>query len=132
MSADGLTAIRETRTARIGLDDGVVIVRIRDGMAQTLADATDNLSAAVAATGEVRRPLLIDIRTALPLEAEVRHHYSGRKLVDAFAALALLVEATPLGRMIGNVYLRIARPGIPTQLFVDEPGALAWLAGHRS
>ena len=67
-----------------------------------------------------RRPLLIDIRTAQPLEADARHHYSGQTLVERFSALALLVEASPFGRMLGNVYLRIARPGIPTQLFSDE------------
>jgi hypothetical protein len=78
-------------------------------------------------TGGARRPLLIDIRRALPVEAEARHHYSGQKLAEAFSALALLVEASPFGRMMGNVYLRIARPGIPTRLFADEGEALAWL-----
>ncbi len=33
--------------------------------------------------------------------------------------------------MVGNVYLRIARPGIPTQLFDDESRAAEWLIGHR-
>ena len=63
-----------------------------------------------------------DVRTAQPLDAEARHHYSGQTLVDGFQALALLVDSSPFGRMMGNLYLRIARPGIPTQLFMnDEP-----------
>ena len=78
-----------------------------------------------------RRPLLIDIRTAQPLDADARHHYSGQTLVERFSALALLVEASPFGRMLGNVYLRVARPGIPTQLFSDEARAVNWLNGHR-
>lgn len=130
MTAIGAT-MRESRTARIGLDDGIVIVRIRDGAEQSLSDAQENLAMAIAETAGRRRPLLIDIRTARPLEAEVRHHYSGRPLVDGFRALALLVEGTPLGRMIGNVYLRIARPGIPTRLFHDETEARSWLGVHR-
>ena len=32
---------------------------------------------------------------------------------------------------MGNVYLRIARPGIPTQLFTDERRALEWLIKQR-
>jgi hypothetical protein len=32
---------------------------------------------------------------------------------------------------MGNVYLRVARPGIPTQLFSDEARALEWLTEHR-
>ncbi|MGZ3442224.1 MAG: DUF7793 family protein [Polyangia bacterium] len=29
--------------------------------------------------------------------------------------------------MMGNIYLRVARPGVPTRLFPDEASALAWL-----
>lgn len=123
----------ETKTAQIALDDqGVLIVRIRDGAHQSLADAKENLALAVSETQGRRRPLLIDIRKAQPLEADARHHYSGQTLVERFSALALLIEGSPFGRMMGNVYLRIARPGIPTQLFSDEVRALEWLTAHRS
>ena len=122
----------DTRTARIGLNQsGLVVVRIRNGAHQTLADARENLASAVSATADQRRPLLIDIRGARPLDADVRHHYSGQTLVDSFSALAMLVEASPLGRMMGNVYLRIARPGIPTQLFGEEARAIEWLNRYR-
>jgi hypothetical protein len=124
--------MRETPTARIGLsDDGLLLVRIRDGAYQALTDAKENLSAAVAETLGTRRPLLIDIRTAQPLDADARHHYSGQMLVEHFSALALLIDGRPLGRMMGNVYLRVARPGIPTQLFADEERARQWLSGYR-
>ena len=123
----------ETKTARIDLNDhGLLIVRINDGAYQTLDDARENLSVAVAQTNGRRRPLLIDIRRAQPLDADARHHYSGQTLVERFSALALLVEASPFGRMMGNVYLRVARPGIPTQLFSDETLATEWLIDHRS
>ena len=119
-------------TARIELcPEGLVIVRINDGVQQSLANAEENLAMAVAQTGGSRRPLLIDIRTAQPLDADARHHYSGQALVERFSALALLVEASPFGRMLGNVYLRVARPGIATRLFADECLALDWLKGHR-
>ena len=123
----------ETKTARIALNDqGLLIVRIKDGAHQSLADAKENLALAVSETRGERRPLLIDIRKAQPLEADARHHYSGQTLVERFSALALLIEGSPFGRMMGNVYLRIARPGIPTQLFSDEVRALEWLTAHRS
>ena len=101
-----------TTTARINLNaQGLLIVRINDGAHQTLDDARENLAAAVSETGGKRRPLLIDIRTAKPLDADARHHYSGQTLVEGFSALAL-------------------RPGIPTQLFSDETQATRWLNGH--
>jgi hypothetical protein len=122
----------ETNTARIELrDNELLIVRIKDGACQSLSDARENLATAIAEGQRRRRPLLVDIRRAQPLEAEVRHFYSGQMLIDGFSALALLVDATPFGRMMGNVYLRIARPGIPTQLFCDEARAIEWLSGYQ-
>ena len=57
---------------------------------------------------------------------EVRRVYMGENLI-AFAAMAMLVRGTPLGRTMGNVYLKIARPAIPTKLFAQESKALEWL-----
>jgi hypothetical protein len=132
MRGQGFAFMPETSTARIGLSEsGLLIVRIRNGAYQTLADARENLGLAVSEAAGRRRPLLIDIRGAQPLDADVRHHYSGQKLAENFAALALLVESSPLGRMMGNVYLRVARPGIPTQLFAHESRATEWLNGYR-
>jgi hypothetical protein len=121
----------DTATARITLDDGMLLVRIRDGANQRPSDARENLSVALSATQGVRRPLLIDITKSQPLDADTRHVYSGQPLVEGFTALALLIEGTPLGRMMGNVYLRVARPGIPTQLFTSEASAIDWLRGHQ-
>ena len=123
--------MRETATARIELgENGVLIVRIRKGATQKVSDARENLEAALAETKGRRRPLLVDITGSPPLDAETRHLYSGQTLVAGFTALALLIEASPLGRMMGNVYFRVARPGIPTHLFTDEAGAVQWLTGH--
>src|SRR5262245_41569563 len=122
--------MRETATAQIALgEDGIVTTRIRNGARQSLDDARANLAGSIAATLGTRRPLLVDISRCQPLEPEVRHYYTGKLLVDSFSALALLIEATPFGRMMGNVYLRVARPGIPTRLFADEADALSWLRG---
>jgi len=125
--------MRETATASIALGaEGIVSVRIRTGAAQSLADARENLGTALLEGGGVRRPLLVDIRVSKPLDAEARHYYSGQVLVDGFSALGLLVDASPLGRMMGNAYFRVARPGIPARLFTDEGQAMKWLKDHVS
>jgi hypothetical protein len=116
----------ETRTARIEVLEGrIVVARIRD-LVQTIDDARANLDACARLAAPDRKPLLSDIRQAKPLMPEVRRVYMGEHLA-AFAAMAMLVRSTPLGRTMGNVYLKIARPGIPTKLFAQEPRALAWL-----
>lgn len=119
---------RTTRTANVELDPrGFVVARIHANAAQSLDDARENIGATIEVSAGTRRPLLVDISKCRPLEPDVRHYYSGRVLVESFTALGLLIEASPLGRMMGNVYLRIVRPGIPTRLFADEEAAFAWL-----
>ena len=116
-----------TRTARIELlEAGVVVARIGEDV-QTLEDARANLDACARLAAPDRKPLLVDIRAAKPLLPEVRHTYMGERLDTSFAAMGLLVRGSPLGRTMGNVYLKIARPGIPTRIFALEPKALAWL-----
>jgi hypothetical protein len=122
----------ETRTALIHLADfGIVIARIKKDVLQSLDDATKNLSAAVVETGGQRRPLLIDIRAALPLEDDVRRQYSGQMVVDHFSALGLVVDDGPFGRMMGNLYFRVAELEIATRLFAGEGEAIEWLLEFR-
>jgi hypothetical protein len=118
----------KTRTASVRLSqDGFVLVTILAEVTQSLADANDNISAAEAAAAGRRRPILVDIRKATPLSPETRRLYSGKRLTEAFTALALLVEPNPVGRLLGNVYFRIAKPEIPIKLFDQEAAAVAWL-----
>jgi hypothetical protein len=122
-----------TATAEVStLPEGIVITRIDAGAKQSLDDARQNLALTIAACQGHRRPLLVDISRCAPLEPEVRHFYTGEVLVKSFLALGLLVEASPFGRTVGNIYLRVARAGIPTKLFTDEPEALLWLRGCRA
>jgi len=121
----------KTRIARIELlEDRIVVARIGDDT-QTVDDARENLAACVQLARPDRKPLLIDMRLARPLLPEVRHQYMGERLDTSFSALALLVRGSPLGHTMGNVYLTIARPGIPTRIFAKEPKALAWLRGRN-
>ena len=123
--------MRDTKTGRVALSaDGVITVSIQPAAKQTLDNAKENLAAALATRDGKRRPLLIDVRGGQPLDAEVRHYYSGQVLIDGFTALGLLVDASPLGRMMGNVYFRVARPGIPTRLFTNADEANRWLREH--
>lgn len=117
----------QTATGNIGLATaGYVEVRIHPGVPQTLANAKENMRVAQESCGGVRRPLLVDISGCAPLDPEVRRQYSGAAL-EAFSRFALVVEVGPFGAMLGNVYLRVARPLIPTRIFTNASDAAAWL-----
>lgn len=126
----------ETRTARIFRhSSGCVIVRVL-GIEQKLEDAHDNVARSLELAGGVRKvPLLVDITGTAPLQSEVRHYYVGGALATNFTALALLVEPTPMGRMMGDVFFRMIEAAngdrsdaAPTRVFEDEATAIEWLA----
>jgi hypothetical protein len=119
---------QRTRTALVErLPIGVTVVRIDADAIQSVQDAKDNIHAAVQIALPQKLPLLVDIRKAKTLEADVRHYYSGQILIDSFQALCMLLDITPLGRMMGNLYMKVAKPGIPTHLSEDEAEAVNWL-----
>ena len=66
----------------------------------------------------------------MALDAEVRHYYSGKQLTDFFTSVAILVPAGAFGKMMGNIYLRVANPEIPSKLFDSETEALRWSTQH--
>lgn len=118
----------KTATAEVTLDHrGVTIVRVNQNARQTLEDAKENLAAAITMGAGAKRPLLTDIRLCEPLTPEARRYYSGKILSDKFTAIAIVIAGDPFGRMMGNIYLKIANPGIPAQLFTDESEAITWL-----
>lgn len=120
-----------TRTATVErLSSGIVAVRVQCEAVQSVADAKENIGAAVKLGLPGLRPLLVDIRGCQPLEADTRHYYSGKILSDSFLALCILLDLSPLGQMMGNLYLRVAKPGVPTRLSMSESEALSWLAPH--
>ena len=118
-------------TARVELrPDGVVVARVHPAVPQTVENARANLAEAVRVSTEVRRPILVDITGCEPLSPEVRREYTGELLIRSFTSIAMLVEATVFGRMIGNIYLQTAGLGLPARLFNREDQALAWLRQH--
>lgn len=111
--------------------DGLLVVRALPGVRQTLEDARENVAACEEILAGARPLMLLDLTHTVPLDPEVRHYYTGAVVVRVCSALALVVEASPLGRMIGNVYLRVSNPAVPTRVFDREAKAIAWLRTRR-
>lgn len=122
-----------TRTARVErLANGIVVTRILPLISQTVQDAVENVSASAKAASGKKTPLIVDLRHALPLDAATRHYYTGKQLTDNFISLAMIVPIGAFGKMLGNIYLRVAKPGIPAQLFADEDEAIRWTSKFLS
>jgi hypothetical protein len=106
--------------------DGLVQVVWVSRVAIVLEDATATSEAMARLTGGRRSPLLVDMRDAGPQDRATRATWA--RPSAPLSAVALIV-ASPLSRMMGNLFITANRPTTPTRLFDNEASAVAWLKG---
>jgi hypothetical protein len=115
-----------TRTARVWLDrEGIVQEVDAPGSEQRVEDARENIDANRVAARGSRRPLLVDMSRVKSISREARAYYAAEapRVVCAVG----LVVGSPLSKMIGNFFLGLNRPAIPTRLFSSTEAAASWL-----
>jgi hypothetical protein len=119
-----------SRVARIWVgDDGIARIIHVPGAEVTLEDAQETMVAYKRLNKGKRLPLLIDTRTMRSLSREARHFYAGDEAAACASAAAIIV-GTPVSKVLGNFYIGLSNPRLPSQLFSSEDQALAWLRGY--
>ena len=121
----------DLRSQSISLgDDGIIRMQMQPGVFDLeLADAQEVIGAVSALCGGVRRPVLVDLRGVRSMTRECRKYFAGPETAAAEAAAALLV-VSPIARAIGNFFMGLNKPLMPTRLFTSEDDALVWLRGY--
>lgn len=116
-----------TRTASVWLgDDMIVRIVSKEGVNGELEDAMDGVWAYKEVTGGAPRPLLIDMTGSRSISREAREYYASLDIAPAVALLA----TSPLARVLANFVIGLYGSAVPTKVFDDEAGALAWLGGY--
>jgi hypothetical protein len=118
------------RTGRFWRDGGVLRGECFDAAEETIADAKEQLARQREMLDGKPLPFLMDIRRVRSLSRDARAFFASAEAAEVFAATALLI-ASPLSRAIGNFFLGLNRPSMPTRLFTSERDALAWLDQYR-
>lgn len=117
----------ETRTQKVSLrDDGIIFFLSFPNSEHSLSDAKENVAAAAALGDGRKRPCLVDLRQLKSMSREARAYYAGDETAQVEAAAALLV-ASLVSKIIGNFFMGINKPVIPTRLFTSEAQAVEWL-----
>lgn len=120
---------QSARLARLSLDDdGICRIIWADGAEVTLEDARDVMAAYRKINDGRRLPLLIDTKTMHSFAREARQYFASEEAAAAASAAAILVE-TPVSKVLGNFYIGLSSPHLPSRLFTSEEEALAWLRG---
>lgn len=116
-----------TESQKISIEDSGVIVCVNLNIKRhTLSHAKQNLEAIRSLAGGVKRPVLIDIRETLSIDADARKYYSSVDYAEVQSAAALIIGSS-LTRMIANFFMGLNKPLFPTKMFTDEAQAYKWL-----
>lgn len=116
MTTDTTTILRthDTSTSRYELrSDGVIVQRVVSTKTQSLTDARENTAAfGILAAGE-KHALLVDMRKNFATERGVREYYATPGATELCSAIALIITSAA-GRVIGNFFLALQTPSVPT------------------
>lgn len=116
-----------TSVLQFSRETGILIVRAKADSELTADLARLDFTIARKMVGNLRVPVLSDVRLLERHSPEVRSFYSSPEMQESMSAMAILVDSLAT-RLLGNFFIYISRPPYPTQLFTQEAAALTWLS----
>jgi hypothetical protein len=127
-----MNVIREFETAdtivRYNDDEGVLYMIAKPDCPHEILETLLIFETAKKWFSDGRRiPVLADATDIGPRSSEVRSFYASEeaaKLIKAFG----IVENNFATRMMGNMFIKIAKPPFPTKLFRNRDDAREWLS----
>ena len=106
--------------------DGILISRMKNHAFESYEHSVQNGEVLLKLKGDdPPMPLLVDFARASGQSMESRKYYA-EKSVQWCSKAALLVRS-PVSRVIGNIYMGLNKPIVPTRMFTDEEKAMEWL-----
>lgn len=110
------------------LDGEIMCARYAKNLHMTLDVAKSCVGARLFFSKGKSYALLIDMTGIKSVTAEARKYMAtvGITWVKAGA----LITGSPLSRTVGNIFLAIEKPSVPTKLFTDEQKARQWLTQY--
>lgn len=78
------------------------------------------------ATERKSYPLIGNIVSIKKITKEARDFLASKEGCEGITVFAILINS-PIGSMIGNFWLRINKPLVPTRIFTNEEEAKKWL-----
>jgi hypothetical protein len=106
--------------------DGICRTATKAGAEVELQHAKENSLIVTSLYKDKKFPLLVDSRNIRSISKEARKYFSTNGRETKITSMAILVNS-PLSRVIGNFFMGLNRPQVPTRLFESETEAAEWL-----
>lgn len=107
-------------------EDGIVRTKVKRDAEVVIEDAMENSKAVNAFYVDAKFPLLIDARGIKSISREARSFFTTNGRETSTMAFGILIDSS-VSKVVGNFFLGINKPAVPTKLFTNEAEALKWL-----
>ncbi len=118
----------DTQTLSLG-KDGIFYCVLKQDSDVTLEEARKVVAKMKEMNGGLARPTLVDIRSIRSISREARAFFAGVENAEVQKAAALIVSSS-ISRIVGNFFIGLNKPIVPTKLFTSEVDALNWLKDY--
>lgn len=109
----------------IEIKEGVVLAVYKQGIEVNLEIAKQAVQTRLDYQIDVDLPCFVDATGIKSVTREARQYLG--KQGSELVTFAGLLSHSPVGRTIGNFYMNITKPTIPTKFFKSEESAIKWL-----
>lgn len=110
-------------------EDGIARTKVKLNSEISLNHAIENSKAVNSLYVNKKFPILIDSRGIRSMTRDAREFFSTRGRDTNTCAFGIIIKS-PISRTVGNFFLGINKPAVPTRLFDNEENALEWLKHH--
>ena len=107
-------------------EDGIARTCVKSNIDIVLEHAIENSAVVTSFYKDKKFPILIDSRNIKSMSYEARHHFSAHGRDTKTNAFGIIIGSS-ISRVLGNFYLGINKPAVPTKLFDNEKDATQWL-----
>jgi hypothetical protein len=116
----------ENEYVKLWIDDGVMYGEYKSDVVIDLHAAKKVAEDRMKLANGVSAPFLGYLDGMSSVTKEARDYFSKNEGVKYMKKLAL-ITTSPISRILGNFWLQISRPTVPTKLFATKEDALKWL-----
>lgn len=116
----------ETSTTIVEYENQIIYLRLKEGAEINLANTLEQYAAQKDLTKNTFYGVLVDARNFVIMDKDSRNFMSAYTN-PLRVATALLTTHNLATRFLANIYLKLDRPKIETQMFGSEKEAVQWL-----
>lgn len=107
-------------------EDGIARTKVKQGAEVEIEEARENSIVVNSFYSGSKFPLLIDARGINSISREARNFFTTNGRETSTSAFGIIIDSY-VSKVVGNFFLGINKPVVPTKLFSNEHQAIEWL-----